>query len=59
VLLAGILFLAAKFAASRFGSIAFHDEITLVLLIAVGAIVYAGLILGLFGPRWLKGLVQG
>src|ERR1700757_5017659 len=48
-----------KFAAARFGSIAFHDEITLVLLIAVGAMVYAGLILGLFGPRWLKGLVKG
>jgi putative peptidoglycan lipid II flippase len=59
VVLAAVLWLTAKFAASRFGSIAFHDEITLALLIAVGAIVYAGLILGLFGPRWLKSLVRG
>src|SRR6201997_1764257 len=57
--LAAVLWFTAKFAASHFGSIAFHDEITLALLIAVGAIVYAGLILGLFGPRWLKGLVRG
>ena len=54
-----ICLVTAKFAASRLGSIAFHDEITLALLIAVGAIVYAGLILGLFGPRWLKGLIKG
>src|ERR1700758_4036967 len=59
VVLAAVLWLTARFAAAHFGSIAFHDEITLALLIAVGAIVYAGLILGLFGPRWLKGLVRG
>src|ERR1700758_3444358 len=59
VVLAAALWLAARFAVAHFGSIAFHDEITLALLIAVGAIVYAGLILGLFGPRWLKGLVRG
>jgi putative peptidoglycan lipid II flippase len=59
VVLAAVLWFTAKFAASHFGSIAFHDEITLALLIALGAIVYAGLILGLFGPRWLKGLVRG
>ncbi|MBV9458674.1 MAG: murein biosynthesis integral membrane protein MurJ [Bradyrhizobium sp.] len=57
--LAAVLWFTAKFAASRFGSIAFHDEITLALLIAVGAVVYAGLILGLFGPRWLKVLAKG
>jgi putative peptidoglycan lipid II flippase len=38
---------------------AFHDEITLLVLIGVGGMVYAGSILGLFGPRWLKGLVKG
>src|ERR1700761_719730 len=59
VILAAVLWFTAKFAASHFGSIAFHDEITLALLIAVGAVVYAGLILGLFGLRWLKGLVRG
>jgi putative peptidoglycan lipid II flippase len=58
VVLAAVLWFTAKFAASHFGGIAFHDEITLALLIAVGAIVYAGLILGLFGLRWLKGLVR-
>ena len=59
VVLAAVLWLTAKYAASHFGSIRFHDEITLVLLIGVGAVVYAGLILGLFGMRWLKSLVKG
>jgi len=59
VVLVAVLWFTAKFAASHFGSIAFHDEITLALLIAVGAIVYAGLIFSLFGLRWLKGLVKG
>jgi putative peptidoglycan lipid II flippase len=59
LVLAAALWLAARFAAARFGSIAFHDEITLLLLIGVGAVVYAGSILGLFGPRWLKALVKG
>jgi putative peptidoglycan lipid II flippase len=59
VILAAVLWFTSKFAASHFGSIAFHDEITLALLIAVGAILYAGLILGLFGLKWLKGLVRG
>jgi len=57
--LAAVLWLTAKYAASHLGSIRFHDEITLVLLIGVGAVVYAGLILGLFGMRWLKLLVKG
>lgn len=59
VVLAAVLWLTAKYAASHLGSIRFHDEITLVLLIGVGAVVYAGLILGLFGMRWLKLLVKG
>jgi putative peptidoglycan lipid II flippase len=59
VVLAAALWLAARFAAARFGGIAFHDEITLLLLIGVGAVVYAGSILGLFGLGWLKGLVKG
>jgi putative peptidoglycan lipid II flippase len=57
--LAAVLWLAARFAESHFGGVAFHDEITLLALIGIGAIVYAGAILGLFGPRWLKGLVKG
>src|ERR1700754_3744453 len=59
VVLAVVLWLSAKFAATHFGGIAFHDEITLAALIGIGAVLYAGLILGLFGPRWLKGLVKG
>jgi putative peptidoglycan lipid II flippase len=59
LVLAAALWLAARFAAARFGSMAFRDEITLLLLIGVGAVVYAGSILGLFGLRWLKGLVKG
>jgi hypothetical protein len=31
----------------------------LLVLIGVGTVVYAGSILGLFGPRWLKDLVKG
>jgi len=57
--LAAVLWLAARFAAARFGGIRFHDEITLLLLIGVGALIYAGSILGLFGLRWLKALVKG
>jgi len=57
--LAAALWLAARFAAARFGGIRFHDEITLLLLIGVGALIYAGSILGLFGLRWLKALVKG
>ena len=38
---------------------AFRDEITLLALIVVGAVVYAGSVLLLFGPGWLKSLVRG
>ena len=37
---------------------AFRDEATLALLVVVGAIVYAALILPLFGRRWLVSLVR-
>jgi putative peptidoglycan lipid II flippase len=59
VVLAAVLWLAAKYAAAHFAGLAFHDEIALLLLIGVGTVVYAGSILGLFGPRWLKALVKG
>jgi putative peptidoglycan lipid II flippase len=35
-----------------------RDEIALLILVAVGAVVYAALIVALFGPRWLKALVR-
>jgi putative peptidoglycan lipid II flippase len=37
---------------------AFRDEATLGVLIVVGAVVYAGSILALFGRRWLVSLVR-
>jgi len=58
LVLAAVLWLSAKYAAAHFGGIRFHDEITLLMLIGIGAVVYAGSILGLFGPRWLRSLVR-
>jgi putative peptidoglycan lipid II flippase len=59
VLLAVVLWLVARFTASHLGTTTFRDEIILLVLMAVGAVVYAGSILALFGPRWLKSLVRG
>jgi len=59
VVLAAALWLAARFAATHFEAIRFRDETTLLLLIGVGALVYAASVLLLFGPRWLKALVRG
>jgi putative peptidoglycan lipid II flippase len=59
VVLAAALWFAARLAATHFEAVRFRDEATLLLLIGVGAVVYAACILGLFGPRWLKGLVKG
>jgi putative peptidoglycan lipid II flippase len=58
VVLAAALWFAARFAASHFEAIRFRDETTLLLLIGVGAVVYAACVLLLFGPRWLKSLVK-
>jgi putative peptidoglycan lipid II flippase len=58
VVLAAVLWLAAKFAAAHFGAMAgLRDEAALLLLVAVGAVVYGGSILALFGLRWLRSLV--
>src|ERR1700742_2828454 len=59
IMLAATLWFAARFAASHFEAIRFRDEATLLLLIGVGAVVYAASVLLLFGPRWLRGLVKG
>src|SRR6201994_1280621 len=59
IVLAATLWFAARFAASHFEAIRFRDETTLLLLVGLGAVVYAACILGLFGPRWLKSLVKG
>ncbi|HZR73266.1 murein biosynthesis integral membrane protein MurJ [Bradyrhizobium sp.] len=59
VLLAAALWLTARFAAAHLsGLTAFRDEIVLLILVLVGAVIYAGSILLLFGPRWLKTLVR-
>jgi putative peptidoglycan lipid II flippase len=57
--LAAALWFAARFAAAHFEAVRFRDETTLLLLIGIGAIVYAASVLLLFGPRWLKALVKG
>ena len=59
VLLAAVLWLTSRFAAAHFsGLTAFRDEIVLLILVVVGAVIYAASILLLFGPRWLKTLVR-
>jgi putative peptidoglycan lipid II flippase len=50
---------AAKFASVHFAQLStLRDEAALLLLIVVGAVVYAGSILLLFGRRWLASLVR-
>jgi putative peptidoglycan lipid II flippase len=57
--LAAALWAAAKLASTTLAQLpAFRDETTLLVLIAVGAIVYAGSILLLFGTGWLRSLVR-
>jgi putative peptidoglycan lipid II flippase len=57
--LAAALWSAARFAAVQFSQLsALRDEAALLLLIVVGTIVYAGLILLLFGRGWLRSLVK-
>jgi putative peptidoglycan lipid II flippase len=59
-LLGAALWLAARFAALHLAQLsALRDEATLLVLIVVGAIVYAGSILLLFGRVWLGSLVRG
>ena len=59
VVLGVALWLAARFATTQFAHLsAFRDEAALLLLIVVGAIVYAGSILLLFGTGWLRSLVR-
>jgi len=58
--LAAALWLTARFAAAQFAHLsALRDEAALLLLIAVGTVVYGGAVLVLFGLRWLRGLVRG
>jgi putative peptidoglycan lipid II flippase len=57
--LGAALWFAARFAAVQFAHLsALRDEAALLLLVGVGALVYGGAVLLLFGPRWLRGLVR-
>jgi putative peptidoglycan lipid II flippase len=59
LVLAAVLWFTARFASAQFAHWStMRDEAALGLLIIVGALVYAGAILLLFGPRWLKALVR-
>jgi putative peptidoglycan lipid II flippase len=60
VTLAAALWFAAQSAAWYLAGLGAHrDEAALLVLIVVGAVVYAAAILVLFGPRWLRGLLRG
>src|SRR3982075_2102733 len=53
------LWFAARFATAQFVQLsALRDEAELLLLIVIGAVVYVGSILLLFGRRWLASLVR-
>jgi putative peptidoglycan lipid II flippase len=60
VILAAALWLSTKFAIAWLAHLAvFRDETILLVLIAVGAVVYGGAIFLLFGKAWLRSLVRG
>jgi len=59
LVLAAAFWFAARLAAVQFAQLgSLRDVTALLLLIAVGAIVYAGSILLLFGWGWLRSLVR-
>jgi putative peptidoglycan lipid II flippase len=59
ILLAGALWVTARFANIYFASMhTFRDETVLLLLIAAGAFVYGISILLLFGRGWLFSLIR-
>ncbi len=60
IALATALWLTVKLSSTYLSALsAFRDETTLLLLIAVGALVYVASILVLFGRGWLRSLVRG
>jgi putative peptidoglycan lipid II flippase len=60
VVLGAALWLAARLSASYMSGLStLHDEAVFLLLIVVGALVYAGAVLLLFGKRWVMSLVKG
>jgi putative peptidoglycan lipid II flippase len=60
IVLAAALWFTARLAAAQFAHLsALRDEAALGLLIVVGGVVYAALILLLFGRGWIRSLVRG
>jgi putative peptidoglycan lipid II flippase len=60
VLMGAALWLAARLSAPYVSQLnTLHDEAAFLLLIVVGAVVYVGAILLLFGRSWLRSLVKG
>src|SRR4051812_13866493 len=60
ILLAAALWFAARFATAQFAHLsALRDEAALLVLVGVGAVVYAASILLLFGRGWLRSLLRG
>jgi putative peptidoglycan lipid II flippase len=60
LILAAALWLAAKVAGAYLAHLpVFRDQTVLLVLIAIGAVVYGGSILLLFGMGWLRSLVRG
>ena len=53
LLLAVVLWFAAPLFARLFAGAAQHDIVTLAALAALGGTLYAGMVLAIFGPRWL------
>jgi len=60
IVLGAALWLTARLSATYLAGLStFRDETTFLVLIVVGALVYAGSILLLFGRSWLSSLVRG
>jgi putative peptidoglycan lipid II flippase len=60
IVMAAALWLTARFSLLYFAQMhAFRDELTLLLLVAVGAFVYGFSVLVLFGRGWLFSLIRG
>jgi putative peptidoglycan lipid II flippase len=60
IVMAAALWLTARFSLLYFAQMhAFRDELTLLLLVAVGAFVYGFSVLVLFGRGWLFVLIRG
>jgi putative peptidoglycan lipid II flippase len=56
VILAAALWLANALLQSLFATHAFRNELALALLAVVGAVVYGGMVMALFGRRWLAAI---